>query len=105
MGAGEGDAGAAMARAHREPGRRRLLAVVAALGMAFAGSAPAAQNLALRRALRYQDAPKGGQRCGGCLHFVAGAVTSGDRGACKIMPGDDEVSPNGWCISWVAASM
>jgi hypothetical protein len=74
--------------------------VVPALGVPVA--VQAAQNNGLRSTLKYQDAPKGEQRCSACMHFVPGKSAS-DRGGCKYMPGDTEISPNGWCLSWVAA--
>jgi hypothetical protein len=83
--------------------RRRALRVggAALLGALAIPAADAAQNLPLRQALRYQDAPKGDQRCSGCMHFVPKGP--GERGGCKVMPVDSEISPDGWCISWVAA--
>jgi len=84
--------------------RRKLLKIGGALAaipvVAMTGNAMAAQNAGLRNALKYQASPKGDQKCSGCMHFVAGSATAG---SCKIMPGDTEISPNGWCVSWVAA--
>ncbi|CAN5354636.1 hypothetical protein BH09PSE6_BH09PSE6_24210 [soil metagenome] len=82
--------------------RRQMLGLGgAAMVGAWTAASPAhaAQNAALRAALRYQDSPKGEQRCSGCMHFVPGS--SGGRGGCKVMPVDSEISPDGWCISWV----
>ena len=44
---------------------------------------------------QYQGHPKGDQKCGNCLNFVAGSNT------CKVVEGS--VSPNGWCMLWVKA--
>lgn len=59
----------------------------------------AAKNEALRKALQYQDQPKGEQRCSNCIHFVAGKSPT-DIGGCKVIPGDTEISPNGWSSAW-----
>lgn len=65
--------------------------------------ARAAQNAQLRAALKYQDAPMQGQQCATCAQFIPGK-TPKDRGGCKIMPGDTEISPQGWCTGWTAAA-
>lgn len=57
--------------------------------------ARAAKNEALRKALSYQDQPKGDQRCDNCQHFVPGKAP-GELGGCKVIPGDTEISPKGW---------
>jgi hypothetical protein len=62
----------------------------------------AAQNTQLRAALKYQDAPMKDQQCSTCAQFIPGK-TPQDRGGCKIMPGDTEISPRGWCTAWTAA--
>jgi anaerobic selenocysteine-containing dehydrogenase len=88
--------------------RRRLLATGAAglaagVAMTWGGTGRAATNAGLRTALKYQDTPKDGQPCSGCMHWVPGA-TPKDRGGCKIIPGDTEISPAGWCTAWVKAA-
>jgi High potential iron-sulfur protein len=75
-------------------------AVAAPLGMLVTRAA-AVQNGATRGALKYQDAPNGGKDCLGCAEFVPGK-TPKDRGGCTVIPGDDEISPNGWCVMWEA---
>lgn len=86
--------------------RRKLLKIGGMLAaipvVAITGNAMAAQNAGLRNALKYQEAPKGDQKCSLCMHFVPGKSPA-DKGGCKIIPGDTEISPNGWCVSWVAA--
>ena len=84
--------------------RRQLLkAGCAALAMvpivAVSGKAAAAQNAALRTSLKYQDHPMGDKECTGCLQFVPGK-TPKDLGGCKLMPGDTEISPKGYCVAW-----
>jgi hypothetical protein len=86
--------------------RRRVVSfaagtVVLAPWLLSAGRARAAQNAQLRTALKYQDTPNKDQQCSNCLQFVPGK-TPKDRGGCKIIPGDTEISPSGWCTAWVA---
>ena len=68
----------------------------------LAGKASAAQNAALRQALKYQDAPSGAKQCSNCAQFVPGK-TPKDRGGCTVIPGDDEISPSGYCVAWIEA--
>jgi len=68
-----------------------------------AGNALAAKNESLRTALKYQDKPNAGKACAACVQFVPGK-TAKDNGSCKIIPGDTEISPTGWCSAFVAAS-
>jgi len=56
-------------------------------------------NTALRAQLKYQNTPKDDMICATCLEFVPGKSVK-DLGGCKVIPGDDEISPNGYCISW-----
>ena len=87
--------------------RRRMLSLIAGSAIAVpavlaAGSARAAQNKAIRDALKYQDSPMKDQQCSGCMQFIPGK-TPKDRGGCKVIAGDTEISPQGWCSAWVAA--
>ena len=61
--------------------------------------AHASVNIALRTQLKYQDTPKDEMTCTSCLEFVPGK-NERDVGGCKVIPGDNEISPNGYCISW-----
>ena len=61
--------------------------------------ANATTNAALRASLKYQDTPKDGMPCSVCLEFLPGKSEKGP-GGCKVLPGDDEISPNGWCTRW-----
>lgn len=84
--------------------RRRFVMIgTAALagGLLGARSAQAQTNAALRGALKYQDQPKGDQRCNNCMHFVPGANATA-KGGCKVIPGDTQIAPQGWCSAWVA---
>lgn len=60
----------------------------------------AARNDALRGSLKYQDTPTGTKQCSNCMQFVPGKGPK-DKGGCKILPGDTEISPTGSCIAWV----
>jgi uncharacterized protein YjbJ (UPF0337 family) len=58
-----------------------------------AGSAaPAATSKVSQASVQYQAQPKGEQKCGGCLNFIAESNT------CKLVAG--QVSPEGWCSLW-----
>lgn len=59
----------------------------------------AAKNDALRGSLKYQATPSGDKNCANCMQFVPGK-TPKDLGGCKIMPGDTEIAPNGYCAAW-----
>jgi hypothetical protein len=61
--------------------------------------ARAGTNAALRSQLKYQDTPKDDMICATCLEFVSGKSDK-DLGGCKVIPGDTEISPNGYCVSW-----
>ncbi|OIR17358.1 high-potential iron-sulfur protein [mine drainage metagenome] len=61
--------------------------------------ARAQSNTAVRAQLKYQNSPKDNMSCYTCLEFIAGK-TSQDPGKCKVIPDDDEISPNGYCTKW-----
>ena len=67
--------------------------------IAFAGNAAAATNAAMRTSLKYQDKPNGEKHCANCVQFVPGK-TAKDKGGCKVMRGDTEISPQGYCTAW-----
>jgi hypothetical protein len=89
---------------HDMPRRRFLKIGGGALAMipvmVAAGRAEAASNAALRSSLKYQGKPEGDKSCANCMQFVPGASAKGP-GGCRIMPGDTEISPQGYCIAWV----
>ena len=85
--------------------RRQFLKIgAAALAMipvvAFSDRAFAATNAAMRGALKYQDKPLAEKSCSNCMQFVPGKTATAP-GGCKIMPGDTEISPTGYCAGWV----
>jgi anaerobic selenocysteine-containing dehydrogenase len=67
--------------------------------LAASTRASAATNAAMRTSLKYQDKPNGDKNCSGCMHFVPGKSPTA-LGGCKIMPGDTEISPKGYCSAW-----
>ena len=73
--------------------RRALLGV----GLAAAGGAicarSAAQSKVSKDQAKYQDKPKGEQRCDGCAQFAA-------PDGCKVVEG--KISPSGWCALYAA---
>jgi hypothetical protein len=74
-------------------------AVLAAPLLTLTGRAGATQNAASRQAMKYQDKPNGANQCSNCMHFIPGKSAK-DPGGCKVIPNDNEISPNGWCIAW-----
>jgi hypothetical protein len=88
------------------PSRRRFVTIggasLAAIPLvALTGRTFAATNASMRTALKYQDRPSGDKDCAGCMQFIPGSKPT-DRGGCKVMPGDTEISPKGYCTAWVA---
>ena len=64
-------------------------------------SAPtcAATNETIRAQLKYQDSPLDGKSCTSCLEFMPSKAET-DRGSCKVIPGDDQISSKGYCTLW-----
>src|SRR6478672_11904292 len=83
--------------------RRRFLKIG---GVAFAlipvivatGRVDAATNATLRTSLKYQGKPEGDKSCANCMQFVPG-ISAKDLGSCKVIPGDTEISPQGYCMA------
>ena len=78
--------------------RRALLKSVPALaGVIISTNAMAeslfAQTKLTHEAAKYQDNPKDGQQCSGCVQFVAPA-------SCTVV--EDPVAASGWCQLFVA---
>ena len=74
--------------------RRIVLARAAfALGAAVGATAtPAAAQTKVSQAVaKYQDQPRGSNRCEICVYFEPPS-------ACKLVEGN--ISPNGWCQLW-----
>ncbi len=84
--------------------RRKLLRVGgAALAMiplaTITRQARGTTNSEKRSELKYQVTPLNGNSCVSCLEFIPGK-TEHDFGGCKQIPGDDEISPTGYCVLW-----
>lgn len=78
---------------------RRNFLKAAVLFPVFIKEADANTNSTVREQLKYQSTPKDDMNCAACLEFMPGK-TDKDLGGCKVIPGDDEISPNGYCIKW-----
>ncbi|MEY9436570.1 high-potential iron-sulfur protein [Bradyrhizobium elkanii] len=76
--------------------RRRVLTIAAcAAGISVAGASVArAQAKTAQKAVKYQDTPKGDQRCENCKQFQPPS-------ACKVV--DGTISPQGWCMVYMKA--
>jgi hypothetical protein len=68
--------------------------------MIVSGRSQAATNAPLRTALKYQGKPEGDKRCSNCVQFVPGASAKAP-GGCKVIAGDTEIAPDGYCTAWV----
>lgn len=79
--------------------RRNLLKFGGAALVAVPVVALAAKNDGMRASLKYKDTPEGDKTCANCGQFVPGK-TSADQGGCKLLPGDTEISPKGYCVAW-----
>ena len=87
-------------------GRRQFMKlgglVASAIPLLVLGAkAHAATNPAMRTAMKYQATPADGKKCLDCAQFVPGKSAK-DLGGCKLFAGDTEVSPNGYCVAWMA---
>ncbi len=66
-----------------------------ALAVAMVGAAVGrawAQGKAKQSLVQYQEKPKGGQQCDGCLQWAP-------PNSCKVVEG--KISPKGWCLLYV----
>ena len=83
--------------------RRQLLKAAGGLALipfvSVAPQARAAVNAEMRARVQYRDTPREGQNCAACLEFIPGKTDTAP-GGCKKIPGDDEISPNGYCMLW-----
>ena len=59
-------------------------------------AAPSEAIKSSQASVQYQAQPKGEQKCGNCMNFIAESNT------CKRVEGT--VSPQGWCIIWANAA-
>lgn len=82
----------------KQIGRRKFLERAAVLMVAAGAAAGGVNNAraadkAAKSDVSYQDSPKDGASCANCKLY------NGD-GTCQVVEGD--ISPDGWCIAWVA---
>jgi len=70
-----------------------------ALGLAASVSAPADAKSS-QKAAKYQNHPKGNQKCSGCRFYIANAKDPKKNGTCQTV--DGSISPNAWCALYVA---
>jgi hypothetical protein len=80
-------------------GGAALLAGAAASPGLMVSKTALAQQKVPQASVKYQDKPNGKQQCSNCLQFVPGNSATA-MGTCKVV--DGPVSPNGYCIIWVA---
>jgi len=73
--------------------RRKLFKLGGAALAMIPVVAYASKNEQMRTSMKYKDSPEGDKSCANCVQFVA-------PNKCKIFPGDDEVSPKGYCVAW-----
>ena len=79
------------------------LAIAPLVGLSERASA--AQNAAVRKALKYQLMPNGEKNCKVCVNFVPNKDKPNndvDVNGCKLYPGDTEIPPHGYCSGFVA---
>ena len=67
--------------------------------MVVPGRADAVTNPPVRNLLEYQANPDGEKNCGNCIQFVPGSSAKA-IGSCKVITGDTEISPQGYCTAW-----
>ena len=75
------------------PSRRNLLKYGGLSLAMIPVVAIAAKNDGMRGSMKYKDSPEGDKDCSTCVQFVA-------PNACKIFPGDTEISPKGYCVAY-----
>lgn len=89
-----------------DPARRRQLrgaaawAAVAALPFASLGALAASR--ASKQDVQYQDTPKNGQQCDGCIHYQPENSGQSGVGRCAVVAG--QVSAQAYCIAYSAKS-
>jgi len=89
--------------------RRKVIKIgVTALAIAplagLSGRAFAAQNAAVRKALKYQLMVNGEKSCKVCVNFIPNKDKPNndtDVNGCKLYPGDTEICPHCYCTGFV----
>lgn len=62
---------------------------MAVLGLAAFSSTPLYAKMPKDK-VRYQESPKDGKKCSGCIQFIP------EKNECKLIEGS--INPNGWCM-------
>jgi hypothetical protein len=73
-------------------GASLLIPVSLVTSPANASTAPAAAKKLAKAGVKYQEKPKGDQKCSTCTNFIAASKT------CKRVEGP--INPDGYCILW-----
>jgi len=60
---------------------------------AMANDSAATAKKVPQTSVQYQQQPKGDQKCGSCVNFIAESKT------CKLV--DGQINPEGWCVLWM----
>ena len=81
----------------RKEALKQLIVLPALAGLAVAGTSSIAEAKSSKSAMKYQDSPKGADKCSGCKLFIPGKSAKG-KGTCKVVEG--AISPNGWCVAY-----
>jgi len=69
------------------------------LAAGLSGLGRADGSKASQASMHYQTTPNGSAHCAACQFFIPGANATAN-GTCKIV--DGSISPNGYCIAYVA---
>ena len=77
--------------------RTVLLAGIAAIPLLANTRIVIAQSKLARAVVQYQDTPKEGRDCNGCLQYIPGA-TAIANGTCKVVEG--VISPLAYCAAF-----
>jgi hypothetical protein len=80
----------------RKDALRSLVVLPALSGLLAASAVSLAEAADNKKQFKYQDKPgKMGHKCSGCQLFKP-------PHGCSVVTGN--ISPNGWCVAWVAKS-
>ncbi len=82
--------------------RAMLKGVVAVMAVALASVFTGRAHAATKAAMKYQDKPKGDEKCSNCKFFIPGKTPNAD-GTCQVVEGS--ISPQGWCTAYNKSSL
>ena len=75
----------------RSDALKQMIVLPALAGLLAAGVGATAEAADNKKQFKYQDKPKGAQKCSNCSLFKP-------PHACAVVTGT--ISPNGWCVAW-----